>query len=60
MGAAVAELSYFLMIGLMAQSVALFASLLAVRRRQTHSRLDVFLYQVSGLIAAWGVWSAVM
>jgi hypothetical protein len=57
-GAAVAELCYFLMIGLMAQSVALFASLLAVRRRQTHSRLDVFFYQIAGLIAAWGVWWA--
>ena len=57
-GAAVADLCYFLMIGLMAQSVALFASLLAVRRRQTHSRLDVFFYQAAGLIAAWGVWWA--
>jgi hypothetical protein len=57
-GAAVADLCYFLLIGLMAQSVAFFASLLAVRRRQTHSRLDVFFYQVAGLIAAWGVWWA--
>lgn len=57
-GTAVADLFYFLMIGLMAQSVAFFASLLAARRRQTHSRLDVFFYQVAGLIAAWSVWSA--
>nr|TFG54465.1 MAG: hypothetical protein E4H34_02565 [Hyphomicrobiales bacterium] len=57
-GAALGELSYFLMIGLMAQSVALFTSLLAARRRQTHSRLDVFMYQIMGLIAAWSVWSA--
>jgi hypothetical protein len=56
--AALAELSYFVMIGLMAQSVALFTSLLAIRRRQTHSRLDVFIYQAVGLIAAWGVWWA--
>ena len=55
-GTVIGDLSYFLMIGLMAQSVALFASLLAVRRRQTHSRLDVFFYQIIGLIAAWGVW----
>jgi hypothetical protein len=56
--AAIGDLSYYFMIGLMAQSVALFASLLAVRRRQTHSRLDVFFYQIAGLIAAWSVWWA--
>ncbi len=54
---ALSELCYFLAIGLMAQSVALFASLLAVRRRQAHSRLDVFFYQLAGLVAAWGLWS---
>ena len=56
--AALADLSYFLLIGLTAHAVALFASLVAVRRRQTHSRLDVFLYQLAGLIAACGVWWA--
>lgn len=55
-GGAVSNLCYFLIVALMAQNVAFFASLLAVRRRQTHSRLDVFFYQFAGLIAAWGVW----
>lgn len=50
--AALLDLGYFLSIGLMAQTVALFASLLAVRRRSTHSRLDVFLYWIAGLAAA--------
>lgn len=52
------SLCYFLGIGLLAQSVALFTSLLAVRRRQTHSRLDVFFYQAAGLAAGWGAYSA--
>lgn len=55
---AIADLCYFLSIGLMAHAVALFCSLLSVRRRQTHSRLDVFLYQLAGLAAACGVWWA--
>ena len=57
-GGAASGLCYFLIIALMAQNVAFFASLLAVRRRQTHSRLDVFFYQFAGLIAAWAVWQA--
>jgi hypothetical protein len=55
--AAISDLVYFVMLGLISQSVALFTSLLAARRRQTHSRLDVFLYQVLGLFAAWCAWS---
>jgi len=55
---AFSDLSYFLLIGLTAHAVAFFTSLLAVRRRQTHSRLDVFLYQLSGISAACGVWWA--
>jgi len=55
---ALSNLIYFVMLGLISQSVALFTSLLAARRRQTHSRLDVFLYQVLGLLAAWCAWSA--
>lgn len=53
---AIADLCYFLSIGLMAHAVAFFSSLLSVRRRQTHSRLDVFVYQLAGLGAACGVW----
>ena len=52
------DLCYFLCMGLMAQAVALFASLIAVRRRQGHSRLDVLFYQMAGLAAAWAVWFA--
>lgn len=50
---------YYLTIGLLSQAVALLASLVAVRRRMSHSRFDVFIYQLAGLIAAlivWRVW----
>lgn len=50
---------YFLTIGILSQAVALLASLVAVRRRMSHSRFDVFIYQLAGLIAAlivWRVW----
>lgn len=50
------EALYFLTIGVMSQAVALLASLVAVRRRLTHSRFDIFLYQLFGLIAAGAVW----
>lgn len=49
----------FLTIGVLSQAAALLASLVAVRRRMSHSRFDVFLYQLAGLIAAllvWRVW----
>jgi hypothetical protein len=51
---ALATLSFFLAVGLFAQSASLFASLIAVRRRASHTRLDVVLYQAVGLIVAWG------
>lgn len=47
---------YFLTIGLLSQAAALLASLVAVQRRMSHSRFDVFLYQMAGLIAALVVW----
>src|SRR5665213_2778149 len=56
------DLVYLVALGLIAQSASLLASLIAVRRRQSHSRLDVFLYQLAGLIAAVIVsyiWAAV-
>jgi hypothetical protein len=56
------DLVYLVALGLIAQSASLLASLIAVRRRQSHSRLDVFLYQLAGLIAAVVVsyiWAAV-
>jgi hypothetical protein len=55
------DLVYYLAVGVISQAAALLASLIAVRRRSAHSRLDVFLYQVVGLIAGaavWSVWSA--
>jgi hypothetical protein len=57
--AAFTDLCYYLSLGLMAQAVAFFASMLAVRRRQTHSRFDIFFFQLAGVIAAglvWWVW----
>jgi hypothetical protein len=53
---AISDFFYFLSMGLMAQAVAFFASLLAVRRRQIHSRFDIFFYQLAGVVAAWCVW----
>jgi hypothetical protein len=50
---------YFLTIGVLSQAAALLASVVAVRRRMSHSRFDVFLYQLAGLIAGllvWRVW----
>lgn len=49
---------YFLAMGLLSQSVALFVSLIAVRRRQTRTAFNVFQYQAAGLIAAYFVWQA--
>jgi len=54
------ELVYYIIIGVIAQSSSLLASLIAIRRRQTHSRLDLFVYQAVGLCAAvivYLVWS---
>lgn len=55
------DLVYYLAVGAISQAAAFLASLIAVRRRQSHSRLDVFIYQVAGLIAGlavFWVWSA--
>jgi hypothetical protein len=46
---------YFVALGLISQSVALLASLIAVRRRQSHSRFGLFIYQVAGIVAACAV-----
>jgi hypothetical protein len=54
------ELVYYLGIGVIAQAAALLASLVAIGRRQGHSRLEVFVYQVVGVAAAgavYWVWS---
>jgi hypothetical protein len=49
------DLIYLVTAGLIAQSVSLLASLIAIRRRQKHSGLEVFLYQMAGIVAAVGV-----
>ena len=53
--AAFADIVYYLAIGVIAQAASFLASLIAVRRRQAHSRLDVFIYQVVGIAAAVAV-----
>jgi len=53
-------LVYYAAVGVIAQAAAFLASLIAARRRQAHSRLDVFLYQLVGLAAGvivYTVWS---
>jgi len=49
------DIVYFVALGLISQAVALLASLVAVRRRQSHSRFGLFLYQVAGIVAAFVV-----
>lgn len=53
--AAILDLIYYVIVGLVAQASALLASLVAIRRRSAHSRLDVFLYQFAGIVAALAV-----
>lgn len=58
---ALTDLVYFIAVGTIAQAAALLASLLAVQRRRTHSRGEVSLYQLAGLLAAaavYFVWNA--
>jgi hypothetical protein len=59
--AAAIDIVYYVAIGLISQATALLASLIAIRRRQSHSRFDIFLYQLVGLVAAVAVflvWNA--
>ena len=53
--AALVDLIYYLEIGIIAQATAMLASLVAVRRRQSHSRAEIFIYQLAGLLAAVAV-----
>jgi hypothetical protein len=58
--AAFFDLVYYVAVGAISQAAAFLASLIAVRRRQAHSRLDIFIYQVVGLaagIAVYSIWS---
>ncbi|HEX4301253.1 MAG TPA: hypothetical protein VHZ78_00565 [Rhizomicrobium sp.] len=59
--AAVIEGLFHVGIGIIAQSAALLASLMAIGRRQSHSRFEIFIYQMIGLVAAllvYYAWSA--
>ncbi|MFP3943184.1 MAG: hypothetical protein ACLFWF_04790, partial [Alphaproteobacteria bacterium] len=51
------DFAYYVSIALFAHTVTLLTSLLAVRRRSGHPRLEVFFYQLAGLAAAWLAWS---
>ena len=56
------DLVYFIAVGVISQAAAFLASLIAIRRRQRHSRLDIFIYQAVGLAAAvavYAIWSVV-
>lgn len=50
------ELLYYIGIGMVAQAAALLASLIAVGRGQSHTRFEIFVYQMAGVAAAIGVW----
>ncbi|HXC55174.1 MAG TPA: hypothetical protein VNU97_07770 [Rhizomicrobium sp.] len=49
---ALIELVFYVGIGVIAQAAALLASLIAIGRRQSHSRFEVFIYQMVGIVAA--------
>jgi len=51
-GKAILDFFHYVIVGVVAQAVAFLASLVALRRRSAHSRLDVFLYQLLGILAA--------
>lgn len=58
---AVIEALYYIGIGVIAQAAALLASLVAIERRQGHSRFEIFIYQMVGVVAAlaiYYVWNA--
>ena len=52
---------YYIAIGVIAQAAALLGSLIAIGRRQSHTRFEIFIYQLAGIVAAlmvYYVWSA--
>lgn len=55
-GTAALDLLYYVGIGVISQAAALLASLIAIGRGQGHSRLEVFAYQLVGLVAGVAVW----
>ncbi|HVU22454.1 MAG TPA: hypothetical protein VHE09_17110 [Rhizomicrobium sp.] len=60
LASALIDLVYFIAVGVISQAAAFLASLVAVSRRQSHSRLDIFVYQTIGLlagVAVYTIWS---
>lgn len=53
---ALSEAVYWIAMGVIAQATSLLASLVAARRRQSHTQFEVFLYHLAGLLAAAAVW----
>jgi hypothetical protein len=53
---ALIEFVYMVAIGVIAQAASLLASLIAIGRRQAHTRLEIFIYQVVGIFAALAVY----
>jgi len=51
------ELIYMVAVGVISQAAALLASLIAIGRRQTHTRLEIFVYQIVGIFAALAVYN---
>ncbi len=51
--AAVRQAAYWVSLGVFGHAVALLTSLLGVRRQSRHQRLEVFFYQIAGLVAVW-------
>jgi len=55
------DLIYYAGVGVIAQAAAFLASLISAQRREAHSRLEVFAYQLVGLVAGvlvytvWGI-----
>ena len=49
------ELVYYIAVGVISQAASLLASLVAIRRKQRHTRLEIFVYQMAGIVAAIAV-----
>ncbi|GAA0541913.1 hypothetical protein FHS83_000201 [Rhizomicrobium palustre] len=54
---AVADLFYFIALGVIAQAAALLASLIGVVRRHGRAQYEVFIYQIVGLAVGLAVWA---
>ena len=55
-GPAAEEIAYWIAMGVIAEAVSLFVSLIAARRRQSRTGFEILLYQAIGIAAALVVW----